>query len=216
MTTLISPEIAAPEVTPQIIAPHQSTPQYQDVPHKWLISARDFARMTEAGFFEHQRVELIGGDIITMPPISETHAQSLDKITKKLNKTLDDALVTRNQNSFDAGENNRPQPDIAIVRAADLSLHSPPSQALLIIEFSKTTLAYDRSTKLSLYASIGIPDYWIVNLNNNTVEVYRQPIESQEMEFGWDYASRVIYQRSQSVTILEVPEVSIAVDDVLP
>ena len=185
-------------------------------PRKRPISAHDYMRMAELDFFEGQRVELIDGDIITMPPISEDHAQSVDKVTTKITVPLYESFIIRCQNPFNAGENGRPEPDIAVVRPESLSADEPPSEAILLVEISKATLRYDQTTKASLYASLGVPDYWIVNLIENQVEVYRQPIESAGAQFGHEYASRQIYRSGQSVTLLETPAVSIEVDGMLP
>ena len=209
-------QTSAPIVQPRAVAAVIDAATEAQQPRKRPISARDYMRMAEIGLFEEQRVELIGGEIIDMPPISEDHAQSVDKITKKLNRTLDEELIVRGQHPFDAGENGRPEPDVAIVRPDLLSPDAPPAEAILIVEISKATLRYDQTTKASLYASLGIADYWIVNLIENQVEVYRQPIESASAQFGHDYASRQIYRRGQSVALLETPEVSIEVGEMLP
>lgn len=185
-------------------------------PRKRLISARDYMWMAENGLFEGQRVELIGGEIIDMPPVSEAHAQSLTDTSEKLFEPFIGRFKTRIQQPFYAGENGRPEPDIAIVRPESLNADQPPSEAVLLVEISRSTLHYDQTTKASLYASLGIADYWIVNLVENTVEVYRQPIERAEAQFGYDYANRQIYQRGQSVSLLECPEVSIEVNAMLP
>ena len=219
---LEKPQIEAPSLAataPQAIfieAQKNGANAEFDWPRKRPISARDFLWMAENGRFEGQRVELIDGEIITMPPMSEAHAQSVSKVTTKVTVPLHEQFVIRCQNPFNAGENGRPEPDIAVVRPESLDPNQPPSEAILLVEISKATLQYDRTTKASLYASLGIADYWIVNLTDNQVEVYRQPIAHASGEFGHDYASRQIYQRGQSVALLEVPTVSIAVDDMLP
>ena len=207
------------DLAPQMVAPRngaKGTPPGQNGPRKRLLSARDYLKMGEMGWFGDQRVELINGDIIIMPPISEDHARSVDKSTTKLVVPLHQQYIIRCQQPFNAGENGRPQPDIAVVRPEAFQPNEPPAEALLLIEVSRSTLEYDRTTKASLYASLGVADYWIVNLINGTVEVRRQPIESAEAEFGWDYASRQIYQRGQTIALLEVPTVSLAVDEMLP
>ena len=203
------------DVASQIIAPHQENSE-SDGPRKRLISAHDYMRMAEIGLFEGQRVELIDGDIIAMPPMSEAHAQSVDNIHEELGEPFRGTFKIRGQNLFNAGEHGRPEPDIAVVRREALRADEPPAEAVLIVEVSRSTLHYDQTTKASLYASIGIADYWIVNLIENQVEVYRQPIPSQSAQFGHDYASRQIYRSGQSIALLEVPEVSIAVDAMLP
>ena len=220
--TLETPQIKAPQTlapdaatAPLAVAAVEMAPQ-SDEPRKRPISAHDYIRMAEIGLFEGQRVEFIGGEIIIMPPISEAHAQSVDKVTTRVTVSLHERFVIRCQNPFNAGENGRPEPDIAVVRPESLSADQPPSEAILLVEISKATLNYDQTTKLGLYASLGIADYWIVNLVENQVEVYRQPIERAGAEFGHDYAHRQIYQRGQSIALLEVPAVSIAVDAMLP
>lgn len=215
---LEAPQITAPAVaaTPPAKAPlNESTAEFQG-PRKRPISAHDFMWMAENGLFAGHRVELINGEIITMPPISEAHAQSLTDTSEKLFAPFMGQFKIRTQQPFNAGENGRPEPDIAVVRPESLDPQQPPSEAILLVEISKATLQYDRTTKASLYASLGIADYWIVNLLENQVEVYRQPIESASAEFGHDYASRQIYQRGQSVALLEVSTVSIDVNDMLP
>ena len=187
-----------------------------DKPRKRLFSAGEYLWMAELGLFEGQRVELIDGEIIAMPPMTEMHAQSLTETSERLVEPLLGRYKVRGQLPFHAGENQRPEPDIAVVRPEALNPDTPPSEALLIVEISRSTLEYDRTTKLSLYASIGISDYWIVNLAENQVEVYRQPIERAEAQFGHDYANRQIYLRGQSVALLQVPDVSIEVDAMLP
>lgn len=215
---LEAPQIMAPPAaaTPPVQAIIDDAKSEFEGPQKRPISASDFMWMAEGGLFGDQRVELIDGEIITMPPISEAHAQSVSKVTTKMTVPLYEQFIIRCQNPFNAGENGRPEPDIAVVRPESLDPLQPPSEAILLVEISRATLQYDRTTKASLYASLGIADYWIVNLVENQVEVYRQPIERANAEFGHDYASRQIYLRGQSVALLEVPTVSIDVDDMLP
>lgn len=217
MSTAIleSPQTPAIEAPPNKV-PDDVTTSQDAMPRKRLISATDFMRMAEVGLFDSQRVELIDGEIIIMPPISEDHAQSVDKSTARLIVPLHEKYVIRCQQPFNAGDNGRPEPDIAVVRPESLHPQQPPSEAVLLVEVSKATLRYDRTTKASLYASLGIADYWIVNLIENQVEVYRQPIESASAQFGHDYASRQIYRGEQSISLLEVPEVAIAVAAMLP
>lgn len=214
-TALLLPEVAQPQVAAQIIAPHNQETNSQ-WPRKRLISAREYMKMAEIGLFDGQRVELIGGDIIDMPPMNEDHAVSLNEAHEQLGQSFFGQFKVRGQSPFNAGEHGRPEPDIAVVRPETIEKGKPPTQAVLLVEVSDSTLQYDRTTKASLYASLGVADYWIINLVENCVEVHRQPIEREAAQFGWDYASRTIYQRGQSVSLLEVPTVSIAVDDVLP
>ena len=220
--TLETPQFKAPQVPASAaatssggVATAEATPQFEG-PRKRLISAGDFIVMAEHGRFEGQRVELINGEIITMPPITEPHCRCVARISTRLALALHESYMIRPQTSFAIGENSYSEPDVAVVSLDSLVPDEIPSQAALIVEVSKSTLRYDQTTKVSLYASAGIGDYWIVNLIENQVEVYRQPIERAGAESGYDYARRQIYQRGQSIALLEVPEVSIDVDAILP
>ena len=189
-------------------------------PRKRLISAREYLRMAEAELLPEHGVELIAGEIYELPPFAEpvarVYCNTVGLLITGLNAKGFDQLSVRTRSAIDGGQYTWPEPDIAVVRDEFLNLEKPPSQAVLIVETSPLALQYNRTTKASLYASLGIADYWIVNLINSTVEVHRQPIESQESQFGWNYASRQIYQRGQSIALLEVPTVSLAVDEMLP
>lgn len=200
---------------PGDVAAVKATPEFEG-PRKRLIAAHEYIWMAENGLFEGQRVELINGEIIIMPPITEPHSRCVARISTILILALHERFMIRSQTSFAAGENSYPEPDVAVVILDSLRPDEIPSQAALIVEVSKTTLRYDQTTKASLYASIGIADYWIVNLVENQVEVYRQPIERASAEFGHDYASRQIYQSGQSIALLEVPAVSIDVNAMWP
>ena len=190
----------------------------QEEPQKRKIGAREYLRMAEVGLLPEHGVELIAGEIYELPPISEPEAQTHSNVTARLIRSLPKSanFVVRSRAAVNAGEWTRPEPDVAVVRPESLSADEPPSNAILLVEISKATLRYDQTVKASLYASLGVPDYWIVNLIDNQVEVYRQPIERAGAQFGHDYASRQIYLRGQSVALLEAPEVSIEVDAMLP
>jgi len=84
-----------------------------------------------------------------------------------------------------------------------------PEDVLLVVEVADTTLAYDRRVKLPLYAAAGIPDTWLVNLPRRSIEVHREPQ-------GNRYQQVTVYRRGESITPLALPEISIAVDDILP
>lgn len=95
-------------------------------------------------------------------------------------------------------------------------MEGPPSQVELVIEVSDSTLQYDQTDKASLYASLGIQDYWIINIPEETVEVRRQPIARAAARFDSDYSSIQILTRGQSVSPLVAPDVVLQVNDLLP
>ena len=126
-----------------------------------------------------ERVELIDGEIVLMPPMSSPHASVIHRINNLLVRSisLDEAIVSV-QCPITFPGNTEPEPDVALLRPReDFYRSNLPTQqdALLLIEVSQSTLRYDRTVKLPLYAIARIPEVWIVNLADNVVEVYRNP-----------------------------------------
>ncbi len=180
------------------------------------VSKSEYEMLALAGCFANERVELIDGQIIQMPPCDELHARSASRTIRALILALPEEFLVRPRNPIDARENGLPEPDIAVVLTSHLKRGEVPSQAELVIEVSDSTLKYDQSDKASLYASLGIRDYWIINLVERTLEVRRQPIARAAARFGFDYASILILTRGQNASPLVAPDVVLMVNDLLP
>ncbi|MCS7191059.1 MAG: Uma2 family endonuclease, partial [Fimbriimonadales bacterium] len=109
-----------------------------------------------------------------------------------------------------------PEPDIAVVEGShETYADHHPTTALLVVEFADTSLEYDRREKLSLYAKAGIPEYWIVNLKANTLEVYREPIPDAEMPFGYGYRVRLLLNAKEQIAPLFAPDKPIPVREMI-
>ena len=176
--------------------------------YHWLI---------RQGFFADERVELIDGEIVRMPPTGPEHSTSNDRISSLLILLLaNKPYYVRVQNPLALGE-HEPVPDVAVVPGSpDDYRHSHPTTALLVVEIADTSLQYDRTTKMSLYASAGIPEYWIVNLVERRLEVYREPSSLEpETPFNALYKSLRLYSAQESVSPLFAPEVSIQVGQLI-
>ena len=140
----------------------------------------EYHAMVETGILTpDERVELIDGEIVQMPPMSSPHASVINHIVSRFNRMLgDDQAVVWSQCPITFPINTEPEPDVALLRPrADFyrSNLPTPQDTLLLIEVSRTTLRYDRNIKLPLYALAGIPEVWLVNLAQDTIEVYRGP-----------------------------------------
>jgi Uma2 family endonuclease len=135
--------------------------------------------MVEAGILsEEEKVELINGELIEMSPIRTRHASCVDLIAGLLNHLLWGKVIIRVQNPVNIDTHSIPEPDIAVLLpATDRYAKSLPmaKDIPLIIEVSDSTLEFDREIKQKMYASAGIPEYWIINLNQGQVEAYRNP-----------------------------------------
>lgn len=169
----------------------------------------DYYRMAQAGLFVGQRVELIDGEILMMSPMKPSHAAALQLAAKALEVAFGDGYCVRAQLPLRIDESTEPEPDLAVVPGAPRDYQDHPRTALLLVEISDTTLAFDRGGKLALYARAGIPEYWIVNLNDRRVEVYRSPA-------GNSYVDTAVHDASSTLTALAAPRCPICVSDLLP
>jgi Uma2 family endonuclease len=91
-----------------------------------------------------------------------------------------------------------------------------PARPALVVEVAVSSRSLDRNHKGSLYARAGLEDYWIVNLVERVLEVYRQPLADESAPFGWRYASMQPLGAESSVTPLAAPDAHIPVAGLVP
>ncbi|HEV2296619.1 MAG TPA: Uma2 family endonuclease [Tepidisphaeraceae bacterium] len=175
----------------------------------------EYYQMADLGWFEGQRVELIEGRIVEMPPQTEDHYATIHRTSTVLSDVFGEGHVVRSQAPMSVGVASDPEPDVAVVRGALEDFTEHPTSALLVVEVSLTTLLFDRR-KAGLYAKAGVPDYWILNLPDRQVEVRREPIVDDTKPFGFTYRTTTIYQPGETVTPLSAPSSPIAVNHLLP
>jgi Uma2 family endonuclease len=174
----------------------------------------EFHRMVEAGILqEDDRLELLDGEIIEMPPIGSLHSSVVDSLNRLLVLALQDLPATvRVQNPVQLSADTELYPDLALVKAReDFYRGSIPRAAdvLLIVEVSDTTLDYDRNTKAARYARAGLPELWIVDVVSSTLEVHREP------DNNGTYSHVSYCRRGESVSPLAFPGTELAVTDCL-
>jgi Uma2 family endonuclease len=148
-------------------------------PTRHKLSVDDYHKLGEAGILnEDSRVELIEGELIDMAPIAVAHMTAVNRLNRLLMRAVADLGVVSIQNPVTVPPHSEPQPDVAVLRPGmdrvDAGLPGP-ADVLLLIEVSDTTVAYDRGTKLQLYARAGIVECWLVNLQSASLEVHRGP-----------------------------------------
>lgn len=150
------------------------------------LTVEDFHRMGEAGILrEDDRVELIEGEIVDMAPIGSKHAGTVGFLTKRLERATGEHALVFVQNPVLLGTNNEPQPDIALLKPREDFYRTAlprPEDVLLIIEVADTTLAYDRDIKVPLYARHGIPEVWLVDLENSRLHIFTSPAQDNYLE----------------------------------
>lgn len=174
--------------------------------HKLDVDA--YYRMAQAGILhEGDRVELIEGEIIDMTPIGESHAATVGRLTQALVLAFAGRALVWPQNPVRIDRLNEPQPDLAILRRREDFYETAkpgPADVVLLIEVADSSLRYDRTVKLPLYARAGIGEVWIVDLQRRVVDAYRRP--------GRDgYANRTTYQPDETITLALAPDISIGV-----
>jgi Uma2 family endonuclease len=177
------------------------------------VTAREYLTLVERGLLgPDDKVELLEGVIVAMSPPSPLHASVGNRIHLLLHDLLRGRAVVRGQTTFIAGEHSVPEPDVAVVAwREDEYEQFHPSEALLVVEVAASSLPQDRLTQSRIYAAAGVPEYWIVNLRDDQVEVLRRPDASRAR-----YEDQEILGRGDRVTLMTFPDVTIHVTDLLP
>jgi len=142
--------------------------------YKWTLDR--YHQAIDAGLFDDQPIELLRGELVVMPPEREPHAYYNSEVGDYLRALLGSQAKIREAHPITLTNDSEPVPDLAIVRplgAVYLEHHPFPSDVFWLIEFSKATLSYDLTIKRTIYAEAGIPEYWVVNLNDNELKVFR-------------------------------------------
>ncbi len=178
----------------------------------------EYARLIEAGIFHPgEPVELLGGELMVSEPKGSAHYTAIGLVEDALRAALGRGWLVRSQGPLALTDDSEPEPDIAVTRGTRRDYRDDhPSRPALVVEVAEASLTIDREHKGSLYARAGVADYWILNLVDHVLEVYRGPIEDPDARFGWRYAWTEVLSSGSSATPLVAPSVRIPVSDLLP
>ncbi len=180
-------------------------------PQRRKLSAEQFERMGETGILDPKaRVELLAGEMIEMAPIGSRHAAGVCYLARRFILAVGDAALVRTQSPLRLADDSEPQPDLLLLRPRPdyyRSAHPRPADVLLLVEVADTTLAFDRETKLPLYAQHGVPEVWILDVAAERLEICREPGPG-------GYRRRLERQGTESIAPLALPAVALEVGTV--
>ena len=179
----------------------------------YLFSRGEYYNFTNFGILgPEERTELIYGRIVKrMSPMRRPHSLSSIKTADALEAAFGSQTAVEQQMPLHVERGLEPEPDVMVLRgpSAEYTDAPRPADVLLLVEVSRSTLEYDRNTKSRMYAENGIPEYWIVNLRSRKLEVFCQPEADA-------YVSLRVYDETEAVAPLAVPNALVRVADLLP
>jgi Uma2 family endonuclease len=177
------------------------------------LTSAEYYQMMESGIIrEGERVELILGQIFTMAAKGTRHTVATTRLITELPMLIQRRAIVRCQDPISLPNNSEPEPDIVIARLRSddyVDSHPAPADIILVIEVADSSIKFDREIKSPLYAAAGISEYWIVNLIDNRLEIYRQPE-------GSIYTSIEIITPPRSISLPLFPEIILNIDDFFP
>jgi Uma2 family endonuclease len=161
---------------------------------------------------EDDRVELLEGVIVAEPPMDPPHAAGVDLVAAELRRSLGDRAWVREQKPLVVGARSVPEPDVAVIPGGPMDYTGRhPTMAFLVVEVSQSSLKQDRLSKARIYAAAAIPEYWILNLQDDCIEVYRAPDAVHAV-----YGDRRVARRGERIALVAFADVSVAVSAMLP
>lgn len=177
----------------------------------------EYDRLIDLGVFERDPTELIGGQLVVAEPQSAYHAATIRAVDYALRAVLPPGWIVSIQLPVSLDDESEPEPDLAVVPGHPTDYrHEHPVRPALIVEIAESSVGFDRLHKGSLYARAQVQDYWIVNLVDRVLEVYREPGTDPSAPYGWSYRSVATLTAPAAVTLLGLAAEQIAVAELLP
>lgn len=204
MTALLTPPFV-PTRLPPPVAPR---------PYRWTND--DFRMLTDLGVFTDQFVILIDGEFIHMPHPNPPHDMAVSLTLPILQAAFATGHFVRVQTGFVTGLDTNPGPDLAVVPGSPRDYVQAPRAAVLIVEVSDTSLAMDTGAKVHIYAAVGVPEYWVIDVNDPRLLVYRDPVADASSPRGFRYDTTFALTAADTVTPVSMPTATIRVADLLP
>jgi len=184
--------------------------------YRW--TRREYARLIDGGFLdEDDPIELLDGLLLVKEPQSSPHRTAVLLVAKALERAFGDGWFVQVQSPIGLDDRSEPEPDVCVVRGSPRDyIHAHPTRPELIVEVALSGLRVARGRKATAYARAGIADYWIVNLVDRVLEIYREPARPGPARRRWGYAAIEMLGTGATVVPLAAPSARVLVDDLLP
>jgi Uma2 family endonuclease len=213
MSAVLTPQLPT-RVTPLSVTPTQ-VPTLPPRPFRWTL--KQYRQLGKTGLFDNAKPMLIDGEIFLMVMPNPPHDTSLGKIDDWLRTVFTTGHSVRCQMGFDIGEDTDPGPDLAVVPGTrDDYRERTPTSAVLIVEVADSSLFFDTTTKAEKYATAKVPEYWVIDLENRQVIVFRDPVPLPAALGANAYRQRTTLGPTDTISPHAAPHASVTVADLLP
>lgn len=184
-------------------------------PHRWTIA--EYRQLAVTGLFIDKKTMLLDGVLYVMPMPNPPHDTALNLAHEILRVICPAGHHVRNQQGFDVGTRTDPGPDLAIVTGSirDYATQTPTT-AVMIVEVSGKTLLMDLTTKAEYYATAGVSEYWVIDVNGRELHVFRNPVALPAGLGAMAYRTHLTLSPTDTVSPLAAPTATVTVADLLP
>ena len=217
MTALLNPPALNPAPAPMTPGPTTPPPATGIPsglrPFRWTVAR--FHQAGETGAFKGKRPKLINGVLLEQGMMNPPHAEAGENSEEAMRVAFGPGWRVRVQKPLVLGLDTDPEPDIAVVRGATgMGIH--PTSAELVVEISDTTLNDDLTEMAELYATAGIPEYWVLDVDGRRLFVFRTPAALPQGLGATTYQTHFTLSDADTVSPLAVPTATVRVADLLP
>jgi Uma2 family endonuclease len=190
------------------------TPPRRTPPHRWTVP--EFHRLISLGMFAGRRPVLLDGVILEQGPMDSPHGNGVERADEQVRLAFGRGWRFRVQLPLVLNLHTDPMPDIAVIPGVLVGNPDHPTTAALVIEVADTTFDTDVTEKAELYATAGIPDYWVLDVLKRELHVFRDPLPLPTDLAATAYRTHDIFTDADTVSPLAAPHSAIRVADLLP
>lgn len=189
--------------------PQRPTTQAAEGLPRWRWTVAELERLDAAGIFsEYDKFELLGGEIVPMSPKGVRHELVREELSFRFSQLAlarHDIFVAP-EPQFKLSDDTLTEPDILVRPAAIKTHHLRGIDVLLLVEVADSSHGYDLKTKAPLYASNGIPEYWVINALTLMTTVHLRP-------GGNVYTATEEFSPTERLIPSRVPELAISLNE---